>query len=349
VVRLARVTGFPLAAEATSQLRFGPRPEGVTLLDGLDLLLRAPTFRAKTRFDVAIQIGEPPTSGAWEAVAPSVARVVLAERDWPDPQSRARVIVLGDIAASCLALADALQADPPRGSREFTRSVHAAQEVAWEAVGEELGRDAAWSEASAVRALIDAAPAGSFLALGNSLPVRHVDIYVRATDHDLHVLSQRGASGIDGLVAGAAGAATAAGRPIALLLGDVSLLHDLTSLRLAAQAKTPLVILVLHNGGGRIFEHLPIADVAGIDPAILEHMTTPHDTDFAPAAALAGVAHARATTRGELGAAIDAAFARSGCTLVEARLPPGGARETSKRVGAAVDAALVAHFAAAPS
>lgn len=347
---LAAATGFAVAGEATSQLRWAPKRDGVEVIDGLDLLLRSKAFRARVPFDVAIQIGAPLTSGPWEQIAPSLSRIVLAESGWPDPYGNPRVIVLGEIAASCAALATASAPGRAhahaRATSPFHLDLHAANEAAWKATETELHDPAAaLVEAHGVRALVAKAPEGSLLVASNSLAVRLVDIYVRATDRDIGVLSQRGASGIDGLVAGAAGAAAAAERPLALLIGDVTLLHDLTSLALAARVKTPLVIFVLHNGGGRIFEQLPIVSVPGIEREIVEHATTPHDIDFAPAAALYGVRFTRVTTAAELGPALDAAYTHAGCTLVEMRVAPSGAIATSRRVTAAVEAAVAAVFA----
>ena len=68
------------------------------------------------------------------------------------------------------------------------------------------------------------------------------------------MLHQRGAAGIDGLVAGAAGARSVVAAPIALLLGDIALLHDAGGLAAASAVRGPLAIVVVHNDGGRIFE-----------------------------------------------------------------------------------------------
>lgn len=337
---LARTSGFAVACEATSQLRYAPKPADVTVVDGFELLLRSKAFRESGPFDVAIQIGAPPTSGPWDELAPSLPRVVLAEHGWPDPHSTARAMLFGDIARSSAALADALRPTMPRAKSPFLERLGRAGAAAFRAAETVLGATEHLVEAAALRSLLDKAPDRSLLVMSNSLTVRLVDIYARALERDLDVLSQRGASGIDGLVAGAAGAATAAGRPLALAIGDVTLLHDLTSIGLAARVRTPLVVFVLHNGGGRIFEQLPIVDVPGIEREIVEHATTPHDTDFAPAAALYGVRYARATTRREIDAALDAAYAHAGCTLVEVRVEPSGAIGLSRRVAAAVDAAV---------
>lgn len=337
---LARTTGFALACETTSQLRFAPTPNDVQLLDGFELLLRSKSFRDGAPFDVAIQIGAPPTSGPWEELAPAVDRVVLAEHGWPDPHSSARVIVFGDVEHSCAAIADALRPSPPRLAPGYREQLDVANATAWQTTEAVLEATEDLVEAVAVRALVDRAPHGSVLVLSNSLAVRLVDIYARAVERDIDVLSQRGASGIDGLVAGAAGAAIAARRPLALVIGDISLLHDLTSLGLAARATTPLVIFLLHNGGGRIFEQLPIVSVAGIERAVVEHATTPHDTNFAPAAALYGMRYARATSRDEVAAAIESAYTHQGCTLIEVRVSSSGAIALGRRVTAAVEAAI---------
>jgi 2-succinyl-5-enolpyruvyl-6-hydroxy-3-cyclohexene-1-carboxylate synthase len=337
---LARTSGFAVACEATSQLRFAPKPADVNVIDGFELLLRSKTFRDSAPFDVAVQIGAPPTSGPWEQIVPSLPRVVVAERGWPDPYSTARAMVFGDVALSCAALADALRAGTPRAQSGFHERLRTANVAAWRAAEAVIGATEPLVEAVAMRSLVEKAPDRSLLVMSNSLAVRLVDIYARAVDRDLDVLSQRGASGIDGLVAGAAGAAMAAGRPLAIAIGDVSLLHDLTSLGLASRVRTPLIVFLLHNNGGRIFEQLPIVDVPNIEREIVEHATTPHNTAFAPAAALYGLRHALATTRAEVDAALDAAYAHAGCTLVEVRVEPSGAIALSRRVASAVEGAV---------
>ncbi len=335
---LARVTGFAVAVEATSQLRYGPKPAGVHLIDGFELLMRSPSFKEGGPFDVAIQIGAPPTSGPWEQMAGSVTRVVLADHGWADHHSSARAMLFGEIGRSSAALADALRSDPPRVSADFQSYMAEVNAAAWRGAEREIAASEKLVEAIALRTLIDRLPERSLFFVSNSLTVRIVDIYARATERDVEVLSQRGASGIDGNIAGAAAAAITSGKPLTIAIGDVSLLHDLTSLGLAARAKTPLVVFLLHNSGGRIFELLPIVDAPGVEREIIEHATTPHETEFAPAAALYGLRFARATTEAEVRSSLDAAYAHPGCTLIEVRVPPSGAMALSKRVAPVVEA-----------
>jgi 2-succinyl-5-enolpyruvyl-6-hydroxy-3-cyclohexene-1-carboxylate synthase len=123
---------------------------------------------------------------------------------------------------------------------------------------------------------------------------------------------------------------------VTLLLGDVSLLHDLGALTLALRARGPLTIVVINNQGGRIFEQLPLAS----HPAAagrMEYWTTPHAHDFEGAARHFAVPYQRVESVEQLEAALNEAFYRTGKSiLLEARLPPGGAAaqsaELSRRI-----------------
>ncbi len=97
--------------------------------------------------------------------------------------------------------------------------------------------------------------------IGNSMIVRLVDIVSKLGEQVIY--SNRGASGIDGLVATAVGVQQTLNEPLHLLIGDTSLLYDLNSLALLSQpkltqSKAKLVITVINNDGGAIFDMLPV-------------------------------------------------------------------------------------------
>jgi 2-succinyl-5-enolpyruvyl-6-hydroxy-3-cyclohexene-1-carboxylate synthase len=328
VDRLAAASGFPLLAERTSQL---------TGLATFDLALRTPRF-CDEQADLILQLGAPPTSSMWERAYPDAARAVIAPHGWPDPTSRASWMIQADVADAADALAQAILArrahvEPSAWRMHFVAADHAVRR----AVDDELTRDDALAEGHIARDTFASVPRGGWLMVGNSLPIRHLDTYALARD-DVRVLSQRGVNGIDGLVAGAAGAAIAAGAPLTLLVGDVSFLHDLGGLALAARVPTPLPIVVIHNDGGRIFEQLPIARAAS--PALMSHFTTPHGAGLVHAARLYGVRHARVTDRPGLRAALDEAQRTAGATVIEAIVAPHGAAEAHERIVRAVGEAL---------
>ncbi len=347
---LARRTGYPIFWEATSQSRFGPPPEGALACSAFDVLVRHETFWRRHAPELVLQLGAPPTSGGWRrflAAYPPLRRVVVSPQGWQDPHGSASSLLFGPVGDALRGLVDALGPGGARAPGAWARAMAEAARAAEAAVDEGLrSPDGALSEGAAVRALTRRVPPASHLVVGNSLSLRHLDLFGRVTAEGVAVVHQRGANGIDGHVAAAAGVAAAApGRAVTLLLGDVSFLHDVSALALAREATGPLVALVLQNRGGRIFEFLPLANATPAEA--MRHALTPHAFDLSHAAALYGVCFRRAATEAELGAALDAAYARPGCTVVEAIVPEHGAFTQYRRVDALAAPALDA-LAAAP-
>jgi 2-succinyl-5-enolpyruvyl-6-hydroxy-3-cyclohexene-1-carboxylate synthase len=344
IAALAHVMGFAVLAESTSQLRFGWAPpagdDGSVVLSAFDALLRSRTFRRRFAPAAILELGAHPTSAGYAqllAEYPACPRVVVAPFGWSDPTSTATILVRAPLHAFCRALRGRLEGHLGHGrSRAWSRSL-AAEDARARAVIDAAIPATDLTEATVARAVIDACPSGSILALGNSSPVRDADLYGFASRKPLRVLHQRGASGIDGLVSGAAGAQRVDSGPVSLLLGDLSLLHDLTGLVLARAATGPLVITVVNNGGGRIFEQLPIGRVLGRSETFERCFATPQPIDFAAAAATFGLRFARAATAAQLRAGLAAAHAHPGATLIEAVVPPHDGAERARAIWSRID------------
>ena len=124
-------------------------------------------------------------------------------------------------------------------------------------------------------------------------------------------------------------------RPVVLLIGDVALAHDLGGLLAASRLDLALTIVLLDNGGGGIFDFLPVAQTqmarAVIDgragaaddeseDIYTRHIATPTGLDFAAAAALYGLAYARAASLRDLRAAWEQMLAPgAGASLIHVR------------------------------
>jgi 2-succinyl-5-enolpyruvyl-6-hydroxy-3-cyclohexene-1-carboxylate synthase len=334
VAALARATGFPVAAEPASQLRFAPGIEPGFWMDALSTLLALPSFREVAEPDLIIQLGRPPTAAGWGDYLdrwPDAARYVVAPHGWPDPWSSARAVIHAPIDTAVEALVRALADGGPVSARSSAGDADPARAVwrdrlaranqtAWRVIEAALGDG--FPEGAAVRTAVDAVPDGGMLALGNSLPIREVEMFVPAATRAIPVWTQRGANGIDGLISGAAGAALASGRPTTLILGDVSFAHDVGGLADAAAVGTPLVIVVLNNGGGRIFERLPIAD--HIPAQAFDAWLSPPAVDVATAAAAYALPHSRAADAPSLVQALADAGRTDGATVVEVAVPGDG-------------------------
>ncbi len=332
LARLLARSGFLAAVDATSQLRFGGPPSLRALSTALD--------RAEARSDapdLILQLGAAPISAAWarfEAEHRGVPRWVVADQGWPDPDGSADHVLSASPAEALEALVARLGrgeawADADWAARWQARDREAARRIAsaLAASAAEGSLDEGW----VTRRLLERAPSGSALYVANGLPVRHVDVFDPGRTAPLVVWSQRGASGIDGQLAGLAGAAAALGGPAAGLLGDVGFLHDVGGLAALRTVETPLALVVLHNDGGRIFELLPIAGI-GLSGDRLADWTTPHGLDLGGFARAFGLAHAEVTEASGFDAALESAWARRGVTVIEARVPPSGAAALARRI-----------------
>jgi len=333
VVELARRTGYPVLADAASQLRYRGTRDDDVFVDAFGLLLGDDAFRRAHRPDLIVQIGRAPTAPSWDKALGELAGVehwLLGPHGWNDPQSTATRRLIAEAGPALSRLVELLE--PGTASSAWRQAFRDAERRAQQLIDEELAGDEL-SEGAVARQVVEGLPAAGLLAVGNSLPIREVDVYARGGRPELLVASQRGASGIDGVTSGAFGAAVAAGRPAALLTGDVAFLHDLSGLWAARHVTTPFALVVVQNRGGRIFEMLPLADHPASRGEVFDHWLTPHVYDLAHAAALFGLPFARASTRGALAEALRETLGRPGVTVIEAVVPPSGAAEQNRRLG----------------
>ena len=170
------------------------------------------------------------------------------------------------------------------------------------------------SEISVARAISKMCPERSSLYLGNSMPVRDVDMFGDPNCKAYKILANRGASGIDGNIASALGAAATTDGCTTLLLGDLAALHDLNSLALAKNLEDPFVMVVINNDGGGIFSFLPVADKTDQFEACFG---TPHGMQFEHAATQFGLKYERPATMTAFREAYATASTTKGATLIE--------------------------------
>ncbi len=128
------------------------------------------------------------------------------------------------------------------------------------------------------------------------MPVRDVDMYAAASGKQVLVHSNRGASGIDGVIATACGVAAGSDKGVISLIGDIALLHDLNSLLLVRDAAQPHIVVAFNNGGGGIFSFLPVATQ---DDVFEPFFATPHNLSFRHAAKLFDLAYVAPQTNAE--------------------------------------------------
>ena len=167
-------------------------------------------------------------------------------------------------------------------------------------------------------------PKETQIFLGNSLFVRLVDMFSRVDGYEVY--SNRGASGIDGLIATACGVVNANQQPLVIYIGDTSLLYDLNSLALLSRVTVPVVIVVTNNDGGAIFDLLPVPEQ---QKQALYQM--PHGFEFEFAAKQFNLAYAKPETVAEYQHLLTEHLEQGkGTLLIEVQTPPEQASQQLK-------------------
>jgi 2-succinyl-5-enolpyruvyl-6-hydroxy-3-cyclohexene-1-carboxylate synthase len=273
--RLAAEAGWPLLAEPTSGVRCGEHDRSHVVAH-YDVLLRVERFAREHAPGLVLRVGDMPTSKPlreWVAGAPQM--VVDPHAAWHEPTRRAELILHSAAAPTLDALASALEMRTTERDPGWLASWRAADALVPAALAEAPDP----FEPKALAGLEPRLPDGALVWVSSSMPVRDVEAYFPQSPKRLRFLANRGANGIDGVVSSALGAALASGRPTWLLTGELALLHDLGGVQAARRAGAELTIVCLNNGGGAIFDFLPVADHA--DPLLYEeHIATPAGVDL---------------------------------------------------------------------
>jgi 2-succinyl-5-enolpyruvyl-6-hydroxy-3-cyclohexene-1-carboxylate synthase len=337
LAHLARVSGFPILAEPTSQLRCGPHDRS-HVVTAYDHLLRDERFARSVVPELVLRFGEMPTGKplrAWLAESGADEIAVDPRGGWNEPTRRAAALLRADpteLAAGWAARLEGLEGRERPAPERWLKGELAAQAALAEAF--EAGREV--TEPAIHRALADIHRDGDLVYTASSMPIRDQESFLPAAEADVLFLCNRGANGIDGLVSSGIGAAQATGRPTTIVTGDLGLLHDLGGLAALRDVSTPVRIVVIDNDGGGIFHFLP-QEKAMSDEEFEAILGTPRGVDVGRAAALFDLPHRRVDDLGELGTALDA-----GTGLIEVSVDRSANTELHRSLNTAVAEALQA-------
>ncbi|MGH8925355.1 MAG: 2-succinyl-5-enolpyruvyl-6-hydroxy-3-cyclohexene-1-carboxylic-acid synthase [Acidimicrobiia bacterium] len=254
----------------------------------------------------------------------------MVGKSWFDPGRRA--VEVAEIDGWELAAAD----------EPWVASWHRAEATARQAIDGVLDSFEETTEPRTARDVVAAVPDGGVLAVASSMPVRDVD-WFSAPRSGLAFVSNRGASGIDGFISLAAGAAAAneehGDRPMVGLVGDLSFVHDTNGL--LTKPTPDLVLVLVNNRGGGIFSFLPQADY----PEHFERIFgTPSGVDFAGLTRALGGSHWLIEHPEELTKSIGEALSAGGIGVIEVRTDRVRNVAVHREVTEAVTAAVESLF-----
>jgi 2-succinyl-5-enolpyruvyl-6-hydroxy-3-cyclohexene-1-carboxylate synthase len=337
LLALADALGFALLADPLSGLRGHPGAGG-RVVDAYDALLMTPphTLPAPT---AVLRFGAVPTSAALarylDRAAPPLDLLVDGGRGLRQPTSLPTAVWHADevlVARGLARLAARLPAED-RGAAAW-RAASQRLRAALERASRRVEPSFPGAVFPRLAALL---PEGSTLMVGNSLPVRELDRHFGTVDRAVAILGQRGLSGIDGVLSTAAGIA-AVRPPCLLVVGDLSLQHDLGGFFGAARYGAGLTVLVVNNDGGGIFETLP---QSSLDRDRFERLfATPHGLDFSDLARRHGAVYRVVQDVDAVTEAVRDAIGAGRLTLLEWPVERRAAARSAQRVVAEAFASL---------
>ena len=276
-----------------------------------DALLRVPTFAARVRPDVVVRLGG------------LTASKVLTERlrEW-------RVRTIGFTGAGFVADPDRLIGELVAGLPSALSEPKANGEYfqLWSDASHRVGEWLATldddamplNEALVARGVVAASTRHAVpLVVGSSMPVRDVEWW--SESRTAPTFSNRGVNGIDGVISTVLG--VGAGGSALGLVGDITMLHDVSGLvdGLGASGGSCVLVVVNNNGGG-IFSFLPQA--SALDHDQFEQLfATPRPHDLGAIARAFGHAAIDVSTSGDLRRAIESGLATNGLSVIVVRVP----------------------------
>jgi 2-succinyl-5-enolpyruvyl-6-hydroxy-3-cyclohexene-1-carboxylate synthase len=302
VVARCRANGWVVLGDATSQ----------RTLAYFDALLRSAEFAARARPDVVVRLGGIPASK------------VLQERLREWNVHTVSFDGVGFVADPDHLIAESLSGLPPTDASQRSDGdyvelwLEGSRKVADWLEKLDANDGALLNEPIVARVVVEASERhGAALVIGSSMPVRDVEWWARP--RTVPTFANRGVNGIDGVVSTALG--VGAGSVSIGLLGDITMLHDVSGLvdGVGASGGSSVLVVVDNNGGG-IFSFLPQS--TALEPATFERLFgTPRGHDLAMIARAFGHRGSSVTTRAELERTIDDGLAVPGVTVVVAKVP----------------------------
>ena len=320
VAALATATGYPILADPLSTLRYGQHDLS-HVISTYDTFVREPGVASQLAPDLVIRFGAMPTSKPLQqflTAHPGQTHVLVDPGSPRDPFHLATVHLQADPASVATYLTTALTPSAATPDPAWLARWLSVDRATRGALHRFAAEDDALFEGRIAAEVVRSLPDGATLVVGNSLPVRDIDTYAAATNREIRVVGTRGASGIDGVVSTALGAAAVSDGPVILLIGDLSLYHDMNGLLASKHHHLDLTIVVVNNGGGGIFSFLPQHRL--VDPDTYELLFgTPHEIEFARVAALYDACFRCPSSMPELAAALGGAIGAQGLSLIEAK------------------------------
>lgn len=309
IIELAEILGWPIFADLTSGIRLGNKKSNIIHYFDQILLSKSPAF------DGVLHIGGRITSKRYyEFIQKLNPKEYITVLDHPlrnDPTHQVTLRVDSCPGNFCRNIKSLLKRRQPSS---LLKKLSAQNKRCDQIIEQFIKEEDRLTEIAVARMVSQLIPKDTGLFVSNSMPIRDMDFYADFKGEPVIVGGNRGASGIDGIIASATGFAEGLGKTVTLMVGDLAALHDLNSLALLRDISVPVVIVLLNNGGGGIFSFLPIAEHKDV---FEKYYGTPHSYSLANASAMFELHYARPADKNHFSKVYKEALKSKTSTIIE--------------------------------
>src|SRR5699024_1420682 len=230
-------------------------------------------------------------------------------QQWPDYLYRSQYLV----AESLTKVAKQILQSTPKRDQSYLQAWQNLQKLAGQAI-DETSEQFTFHESQLAMILMKTLARGEQLFVANSNAIRLVDRLSGVSENSFQIFGNRGVNGIDGILSTVAGLAMQTKARTYLLVGDLTLFHDMNGLQLLKSYQLPVTIILLNNNAGGIFSFLSQRSLTADDFDPL--FATPLDLDFAQVAKTYELAYQKVESEADFEQAIATSRKLTGANMI---------------------------------
>ena len=307
---LAKHLGWPIVGDPLSQLA-SCDGETQNYVKQADVIFEE--TRDLPEVEVILRFGKVPvTKNVMFYLRDSQAVQILVDetQQWPDYLYRSQYL----IAESLTEVAQQLLQSTPNRDQDYLQAWQNLQKLASQAI-DETSEQFAFHESQLAMILMKTVTYGEQLFVANSNAIRLVDRLSGVSENSFKIFGNRGVNGIDGILSTVAGLAMQTKERTYLLVGDLTLFHDMNGLQLLKAYQLPVTIILLNNNAGGIFSFLSQRSLTADDFDPL--FATPLDLDFAQVAKTYELVYQKVESEADFEQAIATSRKLTGANMIE--------------------------------
>ena len=314
---LSSITNYPILADGVSHLRFACSDSDQFVCSNYDAFLRSDKFNNHHKPEIVLQFGGTATSVILQNYITETKPHQFIVNNFGDrvyPSIKGSSVIKIEPNQFCEKLILRLKKTKlKRKNKSWRMNFEKADELIENLKKKLINNSDIIIEPNIITTVLSCFASNTKIMVGNSLPIRDFDWFGGKTLKSYQVYFNRGASGIDGVTSTALGIASIKKSTI-LITGDLSFIHDFNALLTAKKYSIPLLVILINNNGGGIFNMLPGPSKK---KSFIDYFITPHNLNISEIVNSFGLKHYIVKSSEDLKKKIDTFIRDNSFTVLE--------------------------------